>query len=362
MSPSVHHVPSARTRALRFVAAAHALRAAGAGAGFFMVAAVFWRHGAALPVWVLLAINGFAWPHFARLLAQRSADPARTERSNVLVDAFMCGVWLVLMRFDLLPSVAMLAMEAATCVAAGGTALMLRGLGVQVLSGALVVATGGFVWAPQTTMPEILATLPFLISYPLILSGITYGLTQRVRRQNRALARISSIDGLSELLNRGHWEESVERVLAAGNGSGGVATLLMIDIDHFKQINDRYGHTVGDEVIGRIGAIIRRNMREGDIAGRYGGDEFGVVLNGVDAATAALIAERIRVGINAAGFDHAADLRCTLSIGIAQSGEGARDVRTWVRQADAALYNAKLRGRNQLASNADAWQHDADAA
>jgi diguanylate cyclase len=361
MSPSPLHVASARTRALRFVAASYALRIVGLGLGFIMVASVFWRHSATAPVWGLLAINAFAWPHLARVLSQRSADPVRTERSNVLVDSFMGGVWVVLMHFDLLPSFTIVTMLAMDCVAVGGVALLLRGMGVQILAVGLAVATGGFDWAPQTAMPEMLATMPFLVSYPLILSGMTYKLTQRVRQQNRLLARISSIDGLSELLNRAHWEESVDRILASCR-NGGVASLLMIDIDHFKQINDRYGHTVGDEVIGRIGAIIRRNMREGDIAGRYGGDEFGVVLSGVDGTTAAQIAERIRASIHAAGFEHALDLRCTLSIGIAQSGEGARDARAWVRQADAALYNAKLRGRNQLASNADSWRLDATAA
>ncbi len=362
MSPSPLHAASARARALRFVAASHALRTAGLGLGFFMVAAVFWHHGAALPVWTLLAINGFVWPHLARMLSQCSADPVRTERSNVLVDSFMGGIWIVLMHFDLLPSVAIATMLAMDCVAVGGAALLWRGVGVQTLAGVLAAATGGFGWAPQTTMMEMLATCPFLVTYPLILSGMTYRLTQRVRQQNRLLARISSIDALSELLNRAHWEEAVDRTLAVCRGSGAVASLLMIDIDHFKQINDRYGHTVGDEVIGSIGAIIRRNMREGDIAGRYGGDEFGVVLNGVGATSAAQIAERIRASIHAAAFEHAADLRCTLSIGIAQSGEGARDARAWVRQADAALYNAKLRGRDQLASNAADWQPDASAA
>jgi len=362
MSPSPLHVASARTRALRFIAASYALRIVGLSLGFVMVATVFWLHGAPAPVWGLLAVNGFVWPHLARFLSQRSADPVRTERSNVLVDSFMGGIWVVLMHFDLLPSFTIVTMLAMDCVAVGGVALLSRGMGVQILAAALAVTTGGFDWAPQTSMPEMLATMPFLVSYPLILSWMTYKLTQRVRQQNRLLARISSIDGLSELLNRAHWEESVDRILTACRNSGGVASLLMLDIDHFKQINDRYGHTVGDEVIGRIGAIIRRNMREGDIAGRYGGDEFGVVLNGVDAATAAQIAERIRASVHAAGFEHASDLHCTLSIGIAQSGERARDARAWVRQADAALYNAKLRGRNQLASNADAWQMDATAA
>ena len=327
-----------------------------------MVATVFWRHGVAWPTWALLVADGFAWPHLARLLSQHSADPVRTERNNVLVDSFMGGIWIVLMHFNLLPSVAIVTMLAMDCVAVGGTALLLRGVGIQLLGCALVGTVGGFVWMPQTAMPEMLATIPFLASYPLILSGMSYRLTQRIRQQNRLLERISSIDGLSELLNRAHWEEAVDVTLSTCRVTGGVASLLMIDIDHFKQINDQHGHTMGDEVIGHIGAVIRRNMREGDIAGRYGGDEFGVVLNGVDAATAAQIAERIRASAHSASFEHARELHCTLSIGIAQSGPNARDARGWVRQADAALYEAKMRGRNRLASTAAAWQVDADAA
>lgn len=126
-------------------------------------------------------------------------------------------------------------------------------------------------------------------------------------------------------------------------------SLLMLDIDHFKSINDRHGHTAGDEAIGRIGAIIRTCLREGDIAGRYGGNEFGVVLN-VDAAITARVAERIRSGVHAAVFEHTPALRCTPSIGIAQLDDETRDARKWIRQADAALYGAKLRGRNHAVS------------
>lgn len=155
-------------------------------------------------------------------------------------------------------------------------------------------------------------------------------LNRRVHHQNRLLACLSSMDGLSELLDRAHWEEAVAGALDNQHMQGRQASLLMLDIDHFKQINDYYGHLVGDDVIGRVGAVIRRSMREGDVAGRYGGDEFGVVLNGVNAATAAQIAERIRASVNAARFEQAEDLHCTLSIGIAQADETMRNTREWV--------------------------------
>ncbi|HET9836360.1 MAG TPA: GGDEF domain-containing protein, partial [Rhodanobacteraceae bacterium] len=131
-------------------------------------------------------------------------------------------------------------------------------------------------------------------------------------------------------------------------GDGMAASMLILDIDNFKQVNDQYGHVVGDEVIVRIGQIIRRNMRSGDIAGRYGGDEFGIVLNGIDLQSAANVAERIRTSVHMATFESAAELRCTVSIGLASLRPEMRNARDWIRQADAALYKAKLLGRDQL--------------
>ena len=362
MSPSVVNQRSARVHTLRFVAGVHVLRSLGLGLGALMIGVVLYRERAGLPLECVLALYGFAWPHLAHLLARRSAHPMRAERRSLMLDSMLGGFWIALMHFNLLPCVVLATMLAMNNIGAGGRRLLLRGLLVEAVACMATTLVVGFHPQPVTDPGELLASLPITMFYPLAVAAMANMLNRRVHQQNRLLARISSIDGLSELLNRSHWEEAVEDVLQNRRTDGCAASLLMIDIDHFKQINDYYGHVVGDDVIGRVGAIIRRSMREGDIAGRYGGDEFGVVLNGVNATVAAQIAERIRTSVHAASFEQAEDLRCTLSIGVAQADGRVDNAREWIRQADAALYEAKTRGRNRLVSLPRNWSLDAHAA
>ncbi len=336
-------------RERRFVRRVHGLRTLGLGLGFFAVAAVFRQNGEPLLLWALLLTNGFAWPHLARWLAVRSTTPVQTEYRNLLVDSLMGGVWVALMRFDLLPSAALLTMLAMDKLSVGGPRLLLRGLLLQGIACVLTAALNGWAFAPQTGTAVMLATLPIMVLYPLAISTVMHALARQVRWQNRQLARIGSTDGLSDLLNRGAWEEAVAMTLQRCRRSGGRASLLMIDIDRFKHINDRHGHPAGDAVIGRVGAIIRRCMRDSDRAGRYGGDEFGVLLDRADATAAMAIAERIRAGVAAAVFEQAEGMHCTLSIGVAEITPQTHDARDWIKHADDALYRAKLDGRNRTA-------------
>jgi diguanylate cyclase len=361
MSPVIRP-QSLQLQTLRFIAGVHVLRTLGLGLGTLMIAMVFFRDHEPPIAWVLLVAYGLSWPHLARLLAQRHAKPMQMERASMLFDSACGGFWIVAMHFNLLPSALLVTLLAMDCVGVGGWRLLLRGVFVQVAVCGLAVAVSGFHPIPDTDPQELLASLPLAMLYPLAVAGLAHRLNRRVHQQNRLLAHVGSMDGLSELLNRAHWEEAAGAALENMRNDGRSASLLMIDIDHFKQINDYYGHILGDEVIGRVGAIIRHSMREGDIAGRYGGDEFGVVLNGVNAATAAQIAERIRASVHAATFEQAEDLRCTLSIGIAEASADMRNAREWVRRADAALYDAKTRGRNRLGSAGPGWQMKATAA
>jgi diguanylate cyclase len=339
--------PAPPVYALRFVAGAHFLRTLGLALGVVALAAVLYRNGAGRVVWAMLILHGFVWPHVARALAQYSEDPVRAERRNVLVDSLACGMWIVLMGFNALPSVLFTTMLAMNCIGAGGGKLLWKGMLAEAIACLLTVGVWGFSPEPVTDQLELLACLPLLVACPLAVSWVAWRLTKRVRHQNRVLERVGSIDGMSELLNRTRWTETVERLLDA-RGEAHAASLLMLDIDNFKQINDQYGHVVGDEVIVRIGQIIRRNMRNADIAGRYGGDEFGIVLYGVDLQGASNVAERIRTSVHMAAFEHAGELRCTVSIGIASLQPEMHSARDWIRQADAALYKAKLLGRDQL--------------
>lgn len=361
MSPVIRP-QSLQAQTLRFIAGVHVLRTLGLALGTLMIAMVFYRDHASPILWVLLIIYGLLWPHLARVIAQRHARPMHAERASILVDSAGGGIWIVAMHFNLLPSALLATLLAMDCVGVGGERLLLRGVLAQLLVCATGLALFGFHAIPATDPAELLASLPLAMLYPLAVAGMAHRLNRRVHQQNRLLARIGSMDGLSELLNRAHWEEAVAGVLDNLRSTGRSASLLMMDIDHFKQINDYYGHVIGDEVIGRVGAIIRRSMREGDIAGRYGGDEFGVVLNGVTAAVAAQVAERIRASVHAATFEQAEDLRCTLSIGIAQADESVRNAREWIRNADSALYDAKSHGRNRLASAPVRWNLGAHAA
>ena len=343
------HATQSVDRERRFVIRVHGLRTLGLGLGFFPVAAVFWQNGEPLLLWALLLVNGFAWPHLARWLAVRSATPVQAEYRNLLADSLMGGVWVALMRFNLLPSVALVAMLAMDKLSVGGARLLLRGLTLQVLACALAAATNDWAFAPHTGAAVMLATVPFMVLYPLAISAAMHRLAQQVRQQNRQLAQISSTDGLSDLFNRGAWEEAVAATLERCRRSGASASLLMIDIDRFKHVNDHHGHPAGDAVIGRVGAIIRRCMRDTDCAGRYGGDEFGVLLDRADAAAAAAIAERIRDSVAAAEFEQAEGMRCTLSIGVAEITAQTHDARSWIKRADDALYRAKIDGRNRIA-------------
>ncbi|MGH8669959.1 MAG: GGDEF domain-containing protein, partial [Burkholderiales bacterium] len=198
---------------------------------------------------------------------------------------------------------------------------------------------------PYTSLAEMLGALPILVIYPMTVGVITYRLARRVRDQNRLLSEISRTDGLTRLLNRRSWEDAVAAQFQRGGRNGQRASLLMLDIDHFKAINDRHGHLVGDEVIRGLARILRDTLRQQDVPGRYGGEEFGIELPDTGSAGAHTIAERVRRRIEAATL--APGIRATVSIGIAELDRQDREYSVWIAHADRALYSAKERGRNR---------------
>lgn len=329
----------------RVVRRSHGLRTLGLALGALMVGTVLYRLGTPVSVWVMLAVYTLVWPQVAWLVLRRRAKPVGLDQRLFLGDTAMGGVWIALMQFNLLPSMVLATMYAITLIAVDGRWMLARGLGLMALACCVAAVANGLSFAPDTSLPEVLASMPLLVVFPVTLSAITRSLARRVRAQNQQLLRISSTDSLSGLLNRSHWEAAVNAALVRHCCDD--AVMLMIDIDHFKRVNDQHGHTAGDEVVRKIGAIIRGSLRNGDLAGRYGGDEFTVVLCGVDMHAAATVAERIRSTAACSLFERAPGLRCTLSIGLSPAPAN-RDTREWVKAADRALYRAKLAGRNQF--------------
>lgn len=176
-------------------------------------------------------------------------------------------------------------------------------------------------------------------------------LTRRLDAANRELLRLSSVDGLTGIANRRRFDDVLAREWARGIRGALPLSLLMCDVDHFKQYNDVYGHPGGDECLKAVAAILARNARRcADVAARYGGEEFALILPETDSKGAQQVGEQIRSEIRRAGLPHGGSSigYLTLSIGVAtmvpQRGRGAPA--ELLRAADNALYAAKQRGRD----------------
>jgi diguanylate cyclase len=336
------------TSRTRLVERVFRLRALGLGLGFFAVAGVLLDHGAPPWVWTLLAIDAFLWPHLARQFALRGTDPERSEINNLLIDSAMGGVWIALMRFSVVPSALLLVMLAVDKISVGGWRLLGHAFALQVAACALTAAANNFAFQPDSSMRSILMSLPFLAGYPMAIAAATFALARRASRHNRMLARQSRVDAATGVLNRSSWEVAVESELRRFKRGGASASLMMIDIDHFKTFNDRYGHLAGDEVIRAAASVIQSCIRDVDVPGRYGGDEFGLLLVHTGTHAALVAAERIRQRLAETTFERAPGESCTLSIGIASATRAMEDVHAWISEADSALYQAKTLGRNRI--------------
>jgi diguanylate cyclase (GGDEF)-like protein len=165
---------------------------------------------------------------------------------------------------------------------------------------------------------------------------------------------MATTDGLTGLSNHRTFQERIAEMLARAERSSGRQALLLTDIDHFKKVNDTYGHPVGDEVLRGVAQVVRECVRKVDVAARYGGEEFAIVLEGTDREGARQLAERIRNEVQRQVFQSAqGPFSCTLSLGIAVYPADGNDVKTLIAHADQALYHAKHNGRNRAVAFAD---------
>ncbi len=166
---------------------------------------------------------------------------------------------------------------------------------------------------------------------------------------NSELEMISRKDALTQLYNRGYWEECLENEFRRYRRTNEVPSLLMFDIDHFKKVNDNYGHPMGDEVIRMVAAIMRGSIRDTDIAGRYGGEEFGLILIGTPCLGSEVVGERLRKVVEAREIVYGnQSIKVSISVGAAELTEDVESYKDWISRADKALYYSKEHGRNQV--------------
>jgi diguanylate cyclase (GGDEF)-like protein len=168
---------------------------------------------------------------------------------------------------------------------------------------------------------------------------------RQILAQNQELDRLSTTDALTGILNRLGTTRRLRELCSSATRFNHPVSVLLMDLDHFKLVNDRHGHPTGDAVLRRFAEEVGMNLRASDVPGRWGGEEFLVISPYLDMHDALRLAEKLRVAVEAVHFD--ADIRLTTSIGVAtyQAGENVFDL---LERADRALYRAKEGGRNQV--------------
>ncbi|MDD1967385.1 diguanylate cyclase [Pseudomonas putida] len=325
-------------------------RTVGLGIGFFSVAAAVYPSHPPAWVWALMLFHGYAWPHVAYQLARFSSQPYQAERRTLIYDSLAGGFWAGAMGFNPLPTVTALSMMAMNNIAAGGPRLFVLGCIAQLAGSAVGYWILTPVLFPDVTQIQIYACLPMLVIYPLAIGLVCYRVAVQLSRSKKALEKLSTTDSLTGLMNHGAWKDLLTVEFNNCQTLNRQNSVALIDIDHFKSINDTYGHIIGDNVLKQLGGALTASLRETDLAGRYGGDEFCVILPDTTLAQAGEILERLRRTVHEHTHSALPNLKLSLSIGIAAYGPHLTDAGMWLHEADMALYDAKSTGRNRVTS------------
>jgi diguanylate cyclase len=317
-------------------------RTLGLALGLLCVAAAMYPLDPPHWVWALMLFNGLVWPHVAYQWARRRKIPYHAEQRNLLVDAFLGGFWVAAMHFNPLPSAATISMMAMNNVAIGGLRFLLAGTGAQILGlgvGLLIFAPA---FVPETSQLQLYACLPLLCLYPLALGWICFRQAHTLGQHKRELLALSRTDSLTGLLNHGAWKDQLELEFQRCRRQGKGGAIALIDIDHFKAINDTDGHEAGDRVLCAAIAVWSDLVRASDVLARLGGDEFALLLRQCDTEAALHLAELLRTSLQ-----RETGASCSVGAVTMRSRTGAADL---LAAADAQLYEAKTAGRGCVRS------------
>lgn len=333
---------------LSFAKRTYLPRVVGLGLGLFGLSVTIYPLHSSPVIWGLLIIYTLVWPHIAYQWSIRSEQPLVTETRNLLIDSLLAGVWIAVMGFSALPTIVFLAMMGMNNTAAGSYSLFLKGLAAQIIGAILTSALLGFPFTPQTTPLQLYFYLPVLFIYPVLFGLVTYRTAKHLVEKKREVVRISMRDGLTGVYNRRHWEHLLRNQFDSCRRYNHTATLILIDIDRFKAINDTFGHALGDEALIVLAEELVLGLRTMDIVGRYGGDEFGALLPNTPLEQASQALSRIQEHLREVTFRDAPDLKLYISAGIADYQPEMKSYQEWLKAADNALYLAKSHGRNRM--------------
>ena len=327
--------------------------------------------------WTLLALQFLLYPHLMYLRARRSDAPLATELNSLLCDSVLFGVWIGWLGFPLWLSYTMLMGVTINLMVFRGP----RGLLQSLFALACGIAFSAWLQPLHLTLYSNwisnLLCITGLSLYLMMVGNVAFTRNQRIREArdqlhesqetlqqvNRALQQqlqentelqnqlreLADRDPLTGTYNRRYFDVTIARELSYCRRHGTSLALILIDIDHFKSVNDTYGHQAGDQLLISLADLLKRNSRGSDIICRFGGEEFLIALPDTDCATAAARAEEYARGFSDAGARwQGQQISATLSAGVASFPEQAEDADKLLRCADIALYQAKKSGRNRV--------------
>ena len=338
-------------------------------------------------LWLALGLVFLVYPHVQYWRVCRAANAVRAEMRNLLVDSVLLGAAIAALGFPLWIAFS------ATIGALTNNAINKGWQGVAenavaLLAGALAwVGLMGFEFSPHTDVPTTALCIVALSWYLLTMSNLGFtrnrqlrqtretlrrrenellnanealkrnlgeieGLEKNLRETDQVHSRLSeqaNRDPLTHLYNRRYLDSSLMQALLRSKRAGHPLALIMVDIDHFKKINDTHGHQAGDQILTSLGEQLADMARADDVACRYGGEEFILVLPGMSLDTARSRAEELRASFARTVVVYGdLNLQATLSIGIAVYPAHGKSADELIRCADMALYQAKGAGRNRV--------------
>ena len=342
--------------------------------GFVMVLLTLAAHMLTGPVpsllWVALPMTFLGWPVAAYRLASKSATPLQAELWNLRVDALIFGAWASALGFPLLLAFGLFIGATVNLTAFAGLAGLVQGVAIFALGALPAQAAQGGSYRPETAGHVTALSIASVTGYLLTVAFEAYlrsrrmhettkkaketeALLQHQLAENRklqvALREEANRDPMTGLFNRRYLEPTFDRELARCIREKRPIALLVIDVDHFKRVNDTYGHPAGDEVLKTLAARLTAGSRAEDIPCRLGGEEFLIVMPKMPLATALERAEAWRVAFAATPIQTGAGaISSTISLGVASFPEHGETPTELLEAADAALYRAKLAGRNRV--------------
>ena len=360
-----------------FVLANHRVRTVSFVVGFAIFAAYFFGQHLGPLTWGLLLTQFFVYPHLLFWRARRAAHPLDAELKNLLIDAFCFGVWCAAAGFPVWVTFTFFSCALMNAAFYRNLLGALQAMLAFVGAALLWVGLHGVHFTPSTDILTTGLCIVGLVAYLMTISSAAYQRSINLRDTRRKLRQSEQAlytanadlqvqlnenhklqaqlkeqanrDPLTGLYNRRYLDSTLARELAHAKREGQPLWLMLIDIDHFKNINDTYGHQMGDEVIKGLAHLLHDKARADDVVCRYGGEEFLLLLPNMQQPIALARAEQWRQAFADMVIAHdGLQIQATLSIGMADYPVHGLTQEDLIGNADRALYRAKFEGRNRV--------------